>query len=109
MLAFDVEHAVPFEDDVDLVVVVRLLAVGLWGDEDVDADLETGGGVDDLVAAGFAQAFLHGFDVEGVRDLEHRAGEVLAGRIRHRSKLSPFRTPGGRSERSMWRSGRSHE
>ena len=39
---FDVEHAVSLEDDVDLVVLVRLLAVGLGRDEDVDADLEPG-------------------------------------------------------------------
>ena len=39
-LALDLEHARPFEDDVDLVVVVGLLPVGLGRDEDVDAELD---------------------------------------------------------------------
>ena len=51
LLVFDLERAGALEDDVDLVVLVRLLAVGLGRDEDVDADLEPVGGVDDLVAA----------------------------------------------------------
>ena len=40
--ALDLEHAAPVEDEVDLVVCVRLLAVGFRCDEYVDADLETG-------------------------------------------------------------------
>src|SRR5438270_401238 len=51
-LVLDLEHAAALQHDVDLVVLVRLLAVGLGRDEHVDADLETGGAVDDLVAAG---------------------------------------------------------
>ena len=43
--------APPFEHDVDLVVHMRLLAVGLRRDEHVDADLEPGRLVDDLVPA----------------------------------------------------------
>ena len=47
----DLEDAAALEHDVDLVLVVRLLPVGLGSDEHVDADLEPGRGVDDLVAA----------------------------------------------------------
>ena len=50
-LALDLEHAGSLEHDVDLVVLVRLLAVGLGRDERVDADLEARRLVDDLVAA----------------------------------------------------------
>jgi hypothetical protein len=38
--AVDLERSAAFEDDVDLVVGVRLLLVWLWGDECVDAELE---------------------------------------------------------------------
>ena len=50
-LALDVEGARPFEHDVDLVPLVRLLAIGLGRDEDVDPDLDARRGVDDLIAA----------------------------------------------------------
>ena len=50
-LPFDLEHAAPFEDDVDLVVLVGLLTVGLGRDQHVDAKLEARRGVDDLIAA----------------------------------------------------------
>ena len=46
----DLEDTAALEDDVDLVLVVRLLAVRLGSDEDVDPDLEARGAVDDLVA-----------------------------------------------------------
>ena len=49
--AFDLEHAAAFEHDVDLVLLVGLLAVGLGSDEHVDADLEPRRAVHDLVAA----------------------------------------------------------
>ena len=48
--ALDLENAASLEHDIDLVFVVGLLAVGLRGDEDVDADLEPRRAVDDLVA-----------------------------------------------------------
>src|SRR5688572_18081069 len=48
-LTLDVEDAAAFEDDVQLVVLVRLLVVRLRSDKDVDADLEAGRGVHDLV------------------------------------------------------------
>src|SRR5207248_8317515 len=51
LLTLDLERASAFEDDVDLVVLMRRLAVGLRRDEDVDADLESGRAVDDLVPA----------------------------------------------------------
>jgi hypothetical protein len=51
LLALDRQHSGALEDDVDLVLLVRLLAVGLGRDEDVDADLEPRRLVDDLVAA----------------------------------------------------------
>src|SRR5204862_7781539 len=50
-LVSNLEHAGAVEPDVDLVVGVRLLAVRLRGDEDVDAELEPGRLMDDLVAA----------------------------------------------------------
>src|SRR5262249_29961563 len=50
-LALDLEHAAAFEDDVELVAVVRLVAVGLGCNEDVDTELEAGGLVNDLVAS----------------------------------------------------------
>ena len=50
-LALHFERPAPLEHDVHLVVLVRLLAVGLRRDEDVDADLEPRRAVDDLVAA----------------------------------------------------------
>ena len=40
LLAFDLERPSALEDDVDLVVDVGLLMIGLGGDEDVDADLK---------------------------------------------------------------------
>ena len=50
-LAFDLQRAAALDHDVDLVVLVRLLAVGLGRDQHVDAQLEPGRAVDDLVAA----------------------------------------------------------
>ena len=47
----DLERPVALEDDIDLVVVVRLLPVGLGRDEHLDTDLEARALVDDLVAA----------------------------------------------------------
>ncbi len=51
LLAFDLEGARALEHDVDLVVLVRLLAVGLRRDEDVHPDLQPRRLVHDLVAA----------------------------------------------------------
>ena len=50
-LRLDLEDTTPFEDDVELVVRVRLLAVRLGSDEHVDPELEPRGLVQDLVAA----------------------------------------------------------
>ena len=50
-LALDLELARAVQDDVELVMLVRLLAVRLRRDEHVHADLERGRLVDDLVAA----------------------------------------------------------
>ena len=50
-LTLDFERAASFEDDVDLVVGVRLLRVRVRRDEHVDADLEPAGAMDDFVAA----------------------------------------------------------
>lgn len=62
LLPLDIEDAPPFENDVNLVVGVRLLTVGLGSDQDVDPDLQSRGAVDDLVApAGGLEALL---DVE---------------------------------------------
>ena len=67
LLAADVEDAGPLEDDVQLVVRVRLLAVGLRSYQAVHADLEAGGLVDDLVAtAGLTEPLLDGCNFECV-------------------------------------------
>jgi len=50
-LVLDGEHPASFEHDVDLVVLVGRLVVRLGRDEHVDADLEPGRAVNDLVAA----------------------------------------------------------
>ena len=53
------------EHDVDLVVGMGLLMVGLGSDENVDADFEAGRLVDDLVAAvGGRETLLDARDVE---------------------------------------------
>ena len=58
------QHAAPLEDDVHLVVGVRLLMVGLGSDEHVHADLEPGRLVDDLVpTARFLEPPPGGFDL----------------------------------------------
>ena len=78
--ALDFQHAAAFEDDVHLVVLVRLLPVGLGRHEDVDADLEPGGRVDDLVAAaGVAQLPAGHVDVERVhaRKVACNSGDVV--------------------------------
>ena len=41
-LTFDIERAATLQHDLDLIVFVWLLAVGLRGDEDVDPELEPG-------------------------------------------------------------------
>jgi len=65
LLVLDFQRAAAFEHDVDLVVLVRRLVVGLRGDEHVDADLEARRAVDDLVAAvGRREPLLHRADVE---------------------------------------------
>ncbi len=47
----DVQRASSFQDDVHLVVSMRLLAVRLRRHQNVDADLEPGRLINDLVAA----------------------------------------------------------
>src|SRR5205814_9960903 len=86
----DLEDSGAFEADIDLVVVVRLLAVRLRCDEDVDAELEAVGLVDDLVAAACAPQTLDGrVDAEGVhgRDATCVRGIPDAGRRRLREPL----------------------
>src|SRR5262245_23041299 len=66
----DLQHAVSLEHDVDLVVLVRLLAIGLRCDEHIHADLEPGGLVDDLVpSTGFAEPLANRRDLERVHAL----------------------------------------
>jgi hypothetical protein len=50
-LSLDREHAPALEHDVELVVLVRLLAIRLRRNEDVDPDLQPRRTVNDLVAA----------------------------------------------------------
>jgi hypothetical protein len=64
-LALDLEYACPLEDNVELVITVGLLSVGLWGYEAIDSDFEAGGLVNDLVAnADPSQSLLDGCDFE---------------------------------------------
>jgi hypothetical protein len=64
-LALDLEYACPLEDNVELVITVGLLSVGLWGYEAIDPDFEAGGLVNDLVAtADPSQSLLDGCDFE---------------------------------------------
>src|ERR1700694_1502926 len=80
-LAFDREHPASFEHDINLIILMRLLLVGLWSDEDVDADLEPRRAVDDFVASpALLQPASRQLDVERV----HRAS--LTGSL-------PWRTP----------------
>ena len=66
--ALDLEHPTALEHDVHLVLVVRLLAVGLRGDEHVDADLEPRRAVHHLVAAAAGDQCAPGLvDVERLR------------------------------------------
>jgi hypothetical protein len=61
------EHATSLEHDVDLVVLVRLLRVGLGRDEYVHSELEPWRPVHDLVtAAAGGKPLLHLADREGV-------------------------------------------
>jgi hypothetical protein len=75
-LAFHLQDAAALEDDVDLVVLVRLLPVRLRSDEDVDPDLEPRRLVDDLVAAARLLKPAPGrFDVERVQSPSLNAHE----------------------------------
>ena len=79
LFSLDFEDACALEDDVELVVLVRLLPIGLRRDETVDPDLEAGGLVDDLVAtAGLTKPFLDGCDLERVHatNLLHPHGQA---------------------------------
>jgi hypothetical protein len=65
LLALDLQRAGALEHDVELVVLVRLLTIRLGRDQDVDADLETGGVVDDLVpSTGLVEPLLDRGDLE---------------------------------------------
>jgi hypothetical protein len=71
LFSTDLERASPFENDVELVVVVDALAVGLRGDERVDADLEPGRFMNELVTSvSGAQACLGFRDVKRVRPIQ---------------------------------------
>jgi len=72
MLSLDVEHSCAFEHDVDLVVCVRALVVGLRRDKRVDTDVKSPRLVDGLVTTvDSAQARLGSADIENARRL-HR-------------------------------------
>ena len=95
--AFDLEHPAAFEDDVDLVVLVRLLAIRLRRDEHVDADLEPGRGMDDLVAAAALGQLPAGrIDVEGMH------GGNVACNARRVTRLDGLLLPGAAAT-SGWR------
>jgi hypothetical protein len=74
-LSADVQLPASFEHDVHLVVGVRLLAVGLRRDQNVDADLEPRALVDDLIAAArLLEPAFRLVDEECVR--RHRANDT---------------------------------
>lgn len=67
LLVLHLEDTRPFDHDVELVVLVRLLLIRLGRDEHVHPDLEAGGLVDDLVAtAGLTEPLLDRCDLERV-------------------------------------------
>src|SRR2546430_7204019 len=67
LLTLNLEDAGALEHDVELVILMRLLAVGLWSDEHIDANFEAGGLVDDLIAsAGLTKPFFDGCDLKRV-------------------------------------------
>ena len=77
----DFEDAGAIEHDVHLVVLVRLLAIGLWRHERVDPDLEPRRRVHDLVpAAGVEEPLRHLVDVERKR-LGHAAQDTSLVRL----------------------------
>src|SRR5262249_37857739 len=97
----DLERAPALEDDVDLVVLVRGLAVGLRRDEHKDADLETGRAGGDLVnAGGRRQPPLGPLDIEraGRPHAPARSTPPLAATDARRGRLRPggARTPRAR-------------
>ena len=61
-IALQLQGAAALQHDVDLVVLVGLLAIRLGGHEHVDAELEARRLVHDLVATGLEQARLCSFD-----------------------------------------------
>lgn len=70
-LALDLDIALAVEHDVDLVERMRRLTVGLGSDEHVDADLESGRLVDDLVPTALAGQPLGGAsNVEALHERE---------------------------------------
>src|SRR5207247_8286412 len=72
--------AAALDDDVDLVVLVRLLSTGLRGDKHVDLELDARRAVDALVAAcSHHEPLAHAGDVERMRGREGRALRLLAG------------------------------
>jgi len=70
LLSADIERASPFEDDVKLVALVDPLVVRFGCDKRVDADLESGRLMDELIATvSGAQACLGFRDVKRVRPI----------------------------------------
>ena len=66
-LTLDLEDARALENNVQLVVLVRLLPIRLGGDQHIDAHLEAGGLMDDLIAtAGLPEPFFDLCDLECV-------------------------------------------
>ena len=89
----DLERAVTLQDDVDLVVLVWLLAVRLRRGEDIHTDLEPGALVDDFVAAARSlQAPLRIVHAErvGTHGETLRLSPDAAQRVRgHSARMSP--------------------
>jgi hypothetical protein len=97
-LVSDLEHAGALEPDVDLVVFMRLLAVRFRRGEEIDADLESDGFVDDLVATARGSQALDGVaDPEGVHGGDGTCRpwcrpyeESPMRRVRHGGNLVPY-------------------
>jgi hypothetical protein len=86
LLTLYLKDARAFKHDVELVVLVRLLSVGLRGNEHIDPHLEASGFVDDLIATtGLPKPFSDGCDFEWV----HAANLLHTRTISRRTLSSP--------------------
>jgi hypothetical protein len=89
-LSLDREHAPALQNDVELVVLVRLLAIRLRRNEDVDPDLQPRRAVNDLVAAvAGSESLPHAFYVEWMHQPTlTESAEAIVHLAKSRTRLS---------------------